>query len=308
MGLPVTVYRSTDAGAPQLVTGKPSSWINILKKVLVDGYGDKSPLGWTVQFEDTGTRSIVFRNSLTNGGSGCYVKFYSVGGSDNNYTTLGIKVAQSFTDINTFIKGVGARGLSNASGYNDWEIIGTSRGFYVMLLNPTHQMGVIATPVATQFYFIGDIHSYTPNDSCPFTIVSGTSGTGDNTSSNGITYWQTLNLFASFYSTDGSTGYTEYSFTRSTTYQNLDTLTGNAELLGINHQMIPVFILGVSSQNTSVTMPYFRGVIPGLYISSFAGYRTDSWPYDIDQSGVKWILIKSPRSPQHWVKTGTWYD
>lgn len=308
MGLPVTVYRSTDAGAPQLVTGKPSSWINILKKVLVEGYGDKSPLGWTVEFEDTGTRSIVFRNSLTNGGSGCYVKFYSVGGSDNNYTTLGIKVAQSFTDINTFIKGLGARGLNPHSNYNNWVIIGTSRGFYISTLSTSDLMGITNINRETcQCYFVGDIQSSIANDSSPFTIVSTTTTNGDNTDSRGITYID-ANLCADFNNTDGSTGRTLYQFSRSNFYQFSATPTGNAETLGLNHFMSPVIVYGVTSQSASITAPYMRGTVPGLYISTFAGYRTESWPYEITQDNVKWILLKSYHSPQMWINTGYWYD
>lgn len=310
MGLPVTVYRSTDAGAPQLVTGKPSSWINILKKVLVDGYGAKSPLGWTIEFEDTGTRSIVFRNSLTDGGSGCYVKFYSVGGGDNNYSTLGIKIAQSFTDINTFIKGLHARGLLTLTGYNDWEIIGTSRGFYVGVYNISESMGLPNTnTVGTQYYFVGDIESFTPNDVSPFTIVNSTSTNSDNTASTGITI-TTSTLYAHLNSADGSVGSNLYSFIKSVFYQQSNTPVGNAELLGINHRMSPVLIYGTpaSSQNTSLALPYMRGSVPGLYMSSFAGYRTESWPYEITQDGVTWVLLKCNSSPQQWVKTGTWYD
>ncbi|MCT8866317.1 hypothetical protein [Shewanella xiamenensis] len=308
MGLPVTVYRSTDAGAPQLVTGKPSSWINILKKVLVEGYGTKSPLGWTIEFEDTGTRSIVFRNSLTDGGSGCYVKFYSVGGTDNVYTTLGIKIAQSFTDINTFIKGLGARGIVNPSGYNSWEIIGTSRGFYIGIINATDPIVTSGTQTnATQYYFVGDIEASTPNDNSPFTIVNYKNSAGDDTSGGGLNMWNNT-TYAQFNTTDGSAGTAVYSFLKSTFFQPDTTPQGNAELLGINHTMVPVLICGATSQNSSVSMPFVRGKVPGLYNSTFAGYRTESWPYDITQDGVKWVLVKAAYcSAQLWINAGEWY-
>ncbi|MDR9766607.1 hypothetical protein RJP56_11125 [Shewanella baltica] len=308
MGLPVTIYRSTDAGAPQLVTGKPSSWINILKKVLVEGYGDKLPLGWTVEFEDTGTRSIVFRNSLADGGSGCYVKFYSVGGSDNNYTALGIKVAQSFSDINTFVKGLGARGMENPTGTNDWEIIGTSRGFYISSLTSSDSMGITGSSGPKhQCYFVGDIQSNTANDSAPYTIVSGSSTNGDDNAAEGLNYFNN-NLYADFNNTDGSSGRTFYNFLKSSFYQASNSPNGNAEQLGINHVMSPVMIYGATSQNTSITAPYMRGTVPGLYMSTFAGYRTESWPHEITQDDVKWVLLKSYHSPQMWVNTGNWYD
>lgn len=76
MGLPVTVYRWDDAGAPQLSKGiKPSELINVLKKCLVDGYGSKQGAGWSVPFMDLASNQIVFRNSTLQG-SGSFVKFW----------------------------------------------------------------------------------------------------------------------------------------------------------------------------------------------------------------------------------------
>ena len=48
MASPVTIYRWDDVGAPQIVDGKPSEYMNMLKKCLVEGYGSKASLGWTV--------------------------------------------------------------------------------------------------------------------------------------------------------------------------------------------------------------------------------------------------------------------
>jgi len=45
----VTVYRSTDSGAPFL-NAMQGSFINVLRKCLVDGYGAKSGAGWTMPY------------------------------------------------------------------------------------------------------------------------------------------------------------------------------------------------------------------------------------------------------------------
>ena len=69
MAQAVTVYRWDDPGAPQIVDGRPSEFINVFKKCLVEGYGDKQPLGWQVQLEEA-INKISFINDVTAGGSG----------------------------------------------------------------------------------------------------------------------------------------------------------------------------------------------------------------------------------------------
>ena len=54
----IHVYRSTDAGAPTL-TGLAGSLISVLDACLVDGYGSKSPAGWSKAF--FGTNKAAYR-------------------------------------------------------------------------------------------------------------------------------------------------------------------------------------------------------------------------------------------------------
>jgi hypothetical protein len=49
----VRIYRSTDAGAPQLGTTNDGSLAIILKACLVTGYGTRLAAGWTALWEDT---------------------------------------------------------------------------------------------------------------------------------------------------------------------------------------------------------------------------------------------------------------
>ncbi|MGR3970995.1 hypothetical protein [Shewanella sp. 1180_01] len=308
MGLPVTVYRYTDAGAPQLTNGTPSEWINILKKVLVEGYGSKSPLGWTLEFENIGVYSAAFRNSIIDGGSGGYVKFYSIDGNNVASKTMMMKCALSMTSIDTFIKPLWARALISSSSTKGWEIIGTSRGFYLILHYTTNLLnGLQGYGFDTQVYFIGDIESSVVNDACNFTIASSSGTNGDVTANDGITSNNTT-LATQLYNSDGSNSNAMYSFEKSNFYKNSAAPNGDAELLGINHVMSPTPIYGVIAQNTSVESPFCRGHIPGLYTSSFAGYRAINWPKELTQSGVIWVLLRSYNSPQQWIKTGTWYD
>lgn len=309
MGLPVTVYRYTDAGAPQIVSGTPTEWINVLKKVLVEGYGAKSPLGWTLEFEDAGVRSVAFRNATTEGGSGGYVKFYSIDGSNTTYKTLGMKCAMGMTDIDTYFKPLWARGFTPSSNHKGWEVIGTKRGFYLILHYTANLlMGLSGYGSDTQVYFIGDIDSVDNNDTGPFTIVSASNQTSDATSTGGITDYSGTNLAAQLYALDGSNTSIMYTFSKGYAYKNSSGYDGNAESLGINHLMIQVLIYGAPSQNNSPQLPFGRGFVPGLYMSSFAGYRTESWPKELIQDTVTWALLRSYSSPQFWISLGGWYD
>lgn len=53
----VTIYRSTDSGAPALPANAnyvgASFYMDIIKKCLVDGYGSKAGAGWSLVYEDT---------------------------------------------------------------------------------------------------------------------------------------------------------------------------------------------------------------------------------------------------------------
>lgn len=308
MGLPVTIYRYTDAGAPQLTNGTPSEWINILKKVLVEGYGSKVPLGWTLEFENAGAFKVAFRNSLANGGSGGYVQFSSATGTNAANTALNIQSAASMSAIDSFIKPGYVRGLASV-GIRGWEIIGTSRGFYIIghyTTSLTNGISLSATNYPNQ-YFVGDIESYTPNDAGVFTIASATNAQNDESNSTGLA-GNNNDVFARLYATDG--GNTSYMYSASKTFPISSTsVDGNAESLGLNHQMIPLIFTGnYSTMNTSTTSPYCRGQLPGLHSSSFAGYRTENWPKELTQGGVTFVLLRAYISTRLWVKTGTWYD
>lgn len=52
----VKVYRSTDTSAPVL-NGSVGTFINVLDACLVNGYGDKTSMGWTKEYSGTNTAS-----------------------------------------------------------------------------------------------------------------------------------------------------------------------------------------------------------------------------------------------------------
>lgn len=102
--MPVTVYRSTDAGAPQL-NGVAGSLITVLDAVLVNGYGSKPAAGWTKPF--SGTNKAVYRNSAVSPATGTYFRIRDdgVGPYPQGSNKATLRGYETMTDVDT---GVGA--------------------------------------------------------------------------------------------------------------------------------------------------------------------------------------------------------
>lgn len=90
--MPATLYQSTDSGAPQL-TATAGSLIQVLDAVLVNGYGSKSPAGWTKEF--SGTNTAVYRN----GPDSAARTFFRIEDISGSYAT--VVGYHDMTDINT---------------------------------------------------------------------------------------------------------------------------------------------------------------------------------------------------------------
>lgn len=318
MGLPVTVYRYTDPGAPQVNNGTPSEWINVLKKVLVEGYGTKIGLGWTVEFENAAAFKIAFRNKVADGGSGGYVQFSSNGAVNTVNATLLVKCAASMTALDVFIKPLFQRGIftTSASTHKGWEIIGTSRGFYLIIhCHIENQIAVSSSGRSSAVYFIGDIQSYTANDAGIFSFASATNTASELLNSSSLNEGDTV--YCQMNAADGENANYFYSCKKPhfgiNGYASID---GNAEQRGIDHIMSPIQFTGVATaldskgvaQMNSKSIPYCRGTLPGYHLSTFAGYRTETWPKEITQNGVKWVLMRGWFYTGQWINAGTWYD
>ena len=64
MADPATLYASTDASAPQMSSTLAGSMRDILKAVLIDGYGTRTPVGgWTAPYDDAPNNTIVLKHA-----------------------------------------------------------------------------------------------------------------------------------------------------------------------------------------------------------------------------------------------------
>lgn len=204
------LYRSDDAGAPvhYSVSG---SWINVMKKCLVDGYGSQPGAGWTVALDDPGSNRTIFRNDFATG-SGRYwlvkddgiLKTTNATG-DNHAGACSIKGCASFTNIDTtagdFPRCVTGTDLHFATDYGihptwwspmysggswsnfpnpatpiNWVVIADEATAWFLTF-PTNHPGVSTFPTVSAFNltFIGDVEPLNPSAGLPRAMTIGAS-------------------------------------------------------------------------------------------------------------------------------------
>lgn len=159
-------YSSTDVGAPQMGGKAAGSLVNVIKAVLVDGYGDKQPLNWELMFADAATYTYVFR---PRSGSRMFLKFNDDGSHTYSTNMYYFMQAQAYENMFSASNGVHPcpamyNVLNNQAGYvwkttlnNDvvqkWKIIGDDRGFY-LLTYPSSSMAGYENNACV--YYFGD--------------------------------------------------------------------------------------------------------------------------------------------------------
>ncbi|WP_413472550.1 hypothetical protein [Shewanella baltica] len=321
MGLPVTVYSWDDAGAPQLTSRTPSAFIDVLKKVLVDGYGTKAGLGWSIAFEDVAARKIVFRNSTIDG-SGGYVQFWCPEGTNTANSRFSYRSAQGMSALDSFIKPcpLGNIWSTNAPATTQrWVIIGTAVGFYLFTLSNVYN-DYNCQGNQTCVAFIGDIHSNYNSDIGRFMGI--TASSTDVTASAAPS-----NVFEGFlprlYQTDGSSAYVTGVMVRAIVPQSGGATTKDDDdtVSGINFATGMIVITTSPASNTtdsvgtpvnrSVLQPYFRGALPGALTSSFRGYRDKPFPQFRSINGKQHMLTADSSGSTigccGWLNIEEWY-
>lgn len=319
MGLPVTVYRWDDAGAPQITDTTPKTWIDIFKACLVNGYGNKAPAGWTIPFEDLNANKVVFRNSTSDGSGGC-IQFWSVSGGNSPSDVLVYKAAKSMPNLDTFVRPCFTevwKGSSSQASYTQWMIIATSISFYAFAL-----VGNVTTVTKGSYsIFVGDIDSFTPNDAGRF--IGGAAGISDRLSDSSISpnyqsllYNETFNLLPKLYETDGGG-----SFTISSGCTSVRSVSSVMSTTGDDDLPVPLVLYDVmlygsnavdSVGNDSVVsqlQPLLRGKVVGVRESLFRGNMVRSFPHIRQINGVNHMLMPTMIGviPKYWLNIEEWY-
>lgn len=167
MSLFPTIYRSTDAGAPQ-ISGQAGSLVALLDALLVDGYGEKGSLGWVR--ERSGLNVRAFRNSPVTGSG------YRLRVDDAPAQFAWLRGFESMVSIDTGAglvptmaqRANGCLWIKSSAANTDsrpWFAVGNERCFYLFI---RHQGGGVNNDVA---YFAGDIASYVPGDRHCFAVT-----------------------------------------------------------------------------------------------------------------------------------------
>ena len=154
--VPVTVYRSTDEGAPQL-SAAPGSLKTVLKACLTNGYGTKQPLGWEMQYENG--HAACWR-SKHNRATGAVLSLDDKGGyglmqvfQTASSATTGDKplIRYSSGDKFSYFSSYLSRVSANA-----WVLVGHARGFVLIL--PTDKNAVVPFLIFGDYAGLGVSH------------------------------------------------------------------------------------------------------------------------------------------------------
>jgi hypothetical protein len=168
----VRVYRSTDSGAPSIGRSL-GSIITLLDAVLVNGYGSKSPLGWSKQY--SGTNAAMYLQGTGSSGCTLYVSHNTY--ADYADVVCGLYQPTSITDT--------AKNKFNASYAINiyapeakWVVVGNEKAFY--LFTSWGNWGSFWSG-----FFFGDIVSYSGSSDVGRCMITGYYGGADYLASGG---------------------------------------------------------------------------------------------------------------------------
>ncbi|WP_412522072.1 hypothetical protein [Shewanella algae] len=330
MSLPVTVYRWDDPGAPQFSNRSAADWINILRKCLVDGYGNKAPAGWSVAFDNSVNDEIAFRTaSDVPGYPGGFLKMRSKYQNGISNDTIYIQTAPLITRIDPdWNTTPGASYLYSFGGtsYPDrWIVLATSLAFYILTSStqyPYMAMGTRDSPT----FGVGSL------DSCYLNDVNGFGIFGKSSFDNASPHYQ----YSIGYIADGNEvgryGEVTGADTRKmheliSPFKNLfsSSIAGPGE--GSPNPVYGKFVIGLDgyyaanlsaqyqdSQGTpfvnSVLQPPIRGTWPGILVSSSPAYSDQLWPVTKEIFGQQHYLVPNPHNGScgYWINAEVWYE
>ena len=171
----LTIYRSTDSGAPSL-TYAAGSFIAMLDACLRTGYGSKAGAGWTKPF--TGANIAVFRQGA--GGNGRYIRVWNARTGDDPATycmTANVRGYEDMTAVSTGTNPFPTVAQSNSNGLmvrvaysspphpTGWIVRATPSWFDVLIfMGYSAPRGAASAPVAGSYLSFGAFPSLKSGD------------------------------------------------------------------------------------------------------------------------------------------------
>lgn len=176
----VTIYKSTDASAPQM-TAAAGSLLTVLDACLVDGYGTKGAAGWSSSVVDAATQQRLYTQGSVTGlaQKKLYVKDNAATpGNATAWACDGCTVSATPTFTNNFwtadstYAGVLVKADQENAKFSKWMIVATDRWFY--LFTKRSNWGDRGWQVS----FFGDIDSPYPDDKGKCTVMGWDTSSG----------------------------------------------------------------------------------------------------------------------------------
>lgn len=171
----LTIYRSTDSGAPSL-TYAAGSFIAMLDACLRTGYGSKAGAGWTKPY--TGANIAVFRQGA--GGNNRYIRVWNARTGDDPATycmTANVRGYEAMTAVSTGTNPFPTTTQSNSNGLlvrvahsspsypTGWIVRATSSWFDVLVYTGyITPRGANSAPVADSYLSFGAFPSLKSGD------------------------------------------------------------------------------------------------------------------------------------------------
>ena len=162
-----TVYRWDDTDAP-VISGSKGSLINLLDKVLVDGYGSMAAAGWTKEFVSANGNVAAYRNSPVTG-LGFYYRVDDDEPQSGYARVSRIVGYETMTDVDT---GAGPfpsandvlahKSTTNNTTARPWWAVADDRTIYLFIWSGSTD--VIGSEIATLPIVMGDFLSVIPGD------------------------------------------------------------------------------------------------------------------------------------------------
>jgi len=313
----VTVYRWDDPGAPQLLNGKPSEFLNVFKKCLVEGYGEKLAAGWSIveESQPEETPFLALRNSELNGGSGGVAMFNS--GNNDNGQVVYLRTGMNYIDRATYTNGSGYYAFDTYSSGNrmttNWILFATSTAFWFFAFSDyqasSNEIGTDFMPAL----FAGDFISNYPNDAATFIAFAGDyndSGTGWTDT---LLYTFSIGKINTFklYPIDGENVAVDGSLT--SIFGRYFSAGGDANADVDVRMLAPIYLCRGEIRTDGRTRnsdlnPFVRGRVPGLFCADKPGFLASPQPVIKKLNSQDHYLIPSSNSDTNlvWINIEEW--
>lgn len=196
-----TLYKSTDGSAPSL-TKANGTLVSLLDACLVNGYGAKSPLGWSIVHTATnkrvyqGASGTGFQLRVDDSGNDYEVKVR--GGTFSDVDTLS---ADGFPTVAQLANGCFWQKTSTVSGARPWVLIGDGKRFFFVCQVDT-------TSDRWNCGYFGDFASYKAGDTYNCVIIGKAASNSNEDGDNFCVFNQTAlgNAIAGMYCPRSYTG------------------------------------------------------------------------------------------------------